>query len=237
MFAQESEATMVNPFNSPEDRQEGARIFVSQCASCHGKDGRGGQGTPDMTTGVFKRASSDEGLVRVITKGVPGTNMPGFGLSSRQNWQVVAFIRSLAADRAEESKAGSVDRGAQLYAANGCGRCHDLGGAPDLAVAARRLTPSELRQAILDPQAEVHPDAWKVQAVTKDGRPISGARLNEDTFTVQYRDGQGQLRTAAKAELDRYEIVKTSPMPAFAGKLSEAELNDLIAFLVRRVAR
>ncbi|MFN0106430.1 MAG: c-type cytochrome, partial [Bryobacteraceae bacterium] len=37
-----------NPFTSPVDRQAGAMFFRSQCASCHGQDGKGGAAGPDL---------------------------------------------------------------------------------------------------------------------------------------------------------------------------------------------
>src|SRR5262245_31673309 len=80
--AQESESALSNPFTSDADVAAGEKIFVSQCASCHGRDGRGGGGGPDLTTGRFKRASSDEGIFQIINKGIPGTTMPGFLLNA-----------------------------------------------------------------------------------------------------------------------------------------------------------
>jgi mono/diheme cytochrome c family protein len=91
LAAQESEAALTNPFTSDADVAGGEKIFVSQCASCHGRDGRGGGGGPDLTTGRFKRASSDEGIFQIINKGIPGTTMPGFQLNAGPVWRVVAY--------------------------------------------------------------------------------------------------------------------------------------------------
>src|SRR5258708_7238821 len=89
LFAQHSETALTNPFRSPDDRARGGAFFRSQCASCHGIDGKGGASGPNLSTGNFRHASNDEGLFRVITKGVAGTSMPGFSMNGREIWQIV----------------------------------------------------------------------------------------------------------------------------------------------------
>lgn len=232
--AQESSVTLTNPFSSPSDLAQGERIYLAQCALCHGKDGRGGGGGSDLTTGSFKRASSDEGLFQIIAKGIPGTVMPGFNLSGREIWQVLAYIRSLNVRRSAEIVKGDPAAGARLFEKNGCGGCHGTGDGPELAGIGSRRSLAELRRSILDPQAEVSSAWWRIEAVTKDGRKVSGRRLNEDTYTVQLIDAGGRLRSLSKLDLAGYKILRASPMPTFRGRLSESELDDLLAFLVKK---
>ena len=73
-LAQESDAALANPFTSDADVAAGEKTFLSQCASCHGRDGRGGAGGPDLSTGRFKRASSDEAIFQIVNRGIPGTD-------------------------------------------------------------------------------------------------------------------------------------------------------------------
>ena len=232
---EESSLAMNNPFNTPADRENGARIFLSQCAACHGRDGRGGQGTPDFTTGRFRRSSSDEGLFQIINKGVPGTTMPAFALNARETWSTLAYIRSLSAGRGGTAVVkGDASRGAELFRAQGCVRCHVEGNAPDLTGIGRFQSVGEIRRSIVDPQADVPPQYFRIRGTTKAGVTLSGTRLNEDTHSVQYRDTSG-LKSVMKSNLATYEIIRTSPMPA--AKLSEAQLDDLVAFLMTGVAR
>ena len=220
---------MSNPFNTPTDRENGARIFLSQCASCHGRDGRGGQGTPDFTTGRFRRASSDEGLFHLIGKGIPGTTMPAFSLSAREAWSTLAYLRSFSAGRtASDASSGDAHRGAELFASKGCARCHQA-DAPDLAGIGRFQSIAEIRRSIINPQADVPPQYFRLRATTKSGSTLSGTRLNEDTYSVQYRDAQG-LKSVLKSNLATYEIVRTSPMPTL--NLSAAQVDDLVAYLL-----
>jgi mono/diheme cytochrome c family protein len=55
--------------------------------------------------------------------------------------------------------------------------------------------------------------------------------MNEDMDSFQIREASGRLRSLWKADLAGYEIVRTSPMPAFKGKLQRDQLDDLIAYL------
>jgi cytochrome c oxidase cbb3-type subunit 3 len=232
---EESSQTVSNPFNTPADRENGARVFRSQCAACHGLDGRGGQGTPDFTTGRFRRASSDEGLFQIIGKGIPGTTMPAFSLNARDTWSTLAYIRSLSAGRATAgSSAGDAVRGRELFRSQGCARCHVDGAAPDLTGIGRFQSVSEIRRSIVEPQADVPPQYFRIRATTKAGAAISGTRLNEDTYSVQYRDANG-LKSVMKSSLAAFEIIRTSPMPTV--KLTDAQVNDLLAFLMTGESR
>lgn len=208
---------------------------LSQCASCHGRDGRGGQGTPDFTTGRFRRASSDEGLFQLIGKGIPGTVMPGFNLNARETWSTLAFIRSLSAGRAATTASkGDPARGADLFRSQGCARCHVNGNGPDLAGIGRFQSASEVRRSIVDPQADVPPQYFRMKATTKAGAALAGIRLNDDTHSVQYRDAGG-LKSVMKSSLATYEIIRASPMPA--SKLDEAQMDNLVAFLMKGESR
>ena len=234
--AQESSTALSNPFTSPADVADGERVYLSQCASCHGREGRGTSAGPDVSTGNFRRASSDEGLLQVINKGVPGTTMPAFSMNSRQAWQIVAFLRSLAANRAKQTSPGDPAIGARIYQANGCAGCHTT-TAPELFGIVARRTLNELRESILDSQADVPSQYWRLRITKNDGGNLSGDLLNEDTFSIQFRDAGGNLRSVRRADVRKIEYDRTSPMPSFRQKLSDTDLNHLLAFLISRGAR
>ena len=65
-----------------------------------------------------------------------------------------------------------------------------------------------------------------------DGREVRGLRVNEDTFTIQIRDATHRFRSFRKQEL---RVVERQPdhsvMPSYRDRLSDAELDDLIAYL------
>jgi putative heme-binding domain-containing protein len=238
MAVGQEHSTLNNPFNTPADRAAGEKMFRTQCATCHGPDGSGGAGGPELVTGTFRRGDSDEALFQTVAKGIPGTNMPAFPGTGRETWQIVAFVRSLSTGRAGERAKGDSARGAVLFEKHGCRQCHSIEGeggnaGPDLSNIGVTLSLAQLRRSILTPDAEVSPDYWTLRARTKSGEPISGVRMNEDTFSYQYLD-KGRLRSVMKSDLAEHETIRKSVMPSYEGKLSAAELNDLIAFLAAR---
>ena len=224
------------PFSTPEDQAAGAKSFRSQCAACHGLDGSGGVVGPSLTSGSFKHGDSDEALYRVITKGVPGTAMTGFSLGGREVWQLIAFLRAANIGKGAQQAKGDPAKGEQVFNSSGCMRCHSNGKAggltgPDLSEIGSRRTLAELERSVLDPNAEVAPDYWSLRAKTKSGENVSGTRMNEDMTSFQIREPSGRLRSLWKRDLASYEIVRTSPMPSFQGKLSSPDLENLVAYL------
>ena len=236
LAAQQHGSITGNPFTSPEDRDAGAQSFKSQCAACHGLDGSGAAAGPDLSTGAFKHGGTDEALFRTITKGVAGTPMVGFNLNGREAWQLITFLRYLSIGKAADKAKGDAAKGAQTFSSSGCVRCHTVGTAgglsgPDLSEIGSRRSLAQLETAVVDPSAEVAPDYWSLRARTKTGESITGIRMNEDMDSFQLLESSGRLRSVMKADLATFEIVRTSPMPSFKGKLQGAALEDLIAYL------
>lgn len=233
-LAQESNAALSNPYTSDVDIAAGEKLFVAQCASCHGRDGRGGASGPDLSTGRFKRASSDESLFQIINRGIPGTTMPGSPFNAGQIWRLVAYVRSLSGARRLAVTGADPARGAAVFAKLKCGGCHTAGStAPDLAIVSPNRSLNELKQSLFEPSAEVNSAFWRVTVTPKaGGAAVTGTRLNEDTFTVQLRERGGRLRSFAKEDIAGLEIDRRSPMPSFQGKLTDAEFADLVAHLI-----
>ena len=95
----------------------------------------------------------------------------------------------------------------------------------------KRRSLAQIESSVLDPDADVSPDYWSLRARTRTGQTITGIRLNEDMTSFQIREQSGHLRSLWKTDLASYEIVRSSPMPSFKGKISSGDLDDLIAYL------
>ena len=234
LWAQQT--TITNPHTSPEDVAAGGRIFRAHCAVCHGPDGAGGRGAK-LTRGEFRHATSDEGLYKIIADGIPGTEMPSTFFHGTQLWQVVSYVRSLSRRTPEASLTGSATAGKRVFSGKGgCQMCHMVDGeggrlGPDLSLIGETRSAQHLRVSVLKPNAQIFPYDRSIRAVTRDGKTITGRRLNEDTHSVQLLDSQEKMVSLLKEEITKYEIIPESAMPSYEGKLAEGELDDLIAYL------
>jgi putative heme-binding domain-containing protein len=104
--------------------------------------------------------------------------------------------------------------------------------APDLSDIGSVRQPAAIQRSLVAPNDAMLPINRTVSIVTNDGRTIRGRRINEDTFTVQLMDSQERLVSLEKSNIRQYDIGKTSDMPSFSGKLSEAEIADIVAYLI-----
>ena len=229
------ESGVKNPHATPADVAAGAKIFRSHCAECHGLQGEGDRG-PKLTTGVFFHGSTDADLLRNVSEGIPGTAMPGVFFSPDQVWQVVAYVRSLSRRRGAGRPPGDPARGAKLFREKECDLCHLVQGeggvqGPDLSVIGSQRSVEHLRQAILDPNATVLREYWIARVTHENGAAYSGFVVNEDTHTVQILDFSRGLQSLAKRDFRKFEIDKSSVMSSYRDRLSETEVQDLVAYL------
>jgi putative heme-binding domain-containing protein len=236
--------------SSASELAQGERLFQVHCAGCHGPKGEGGEG-PTLATPTLVRAPTEESLVKVIAEGIPGTEMPRSRLDQEQIKQIAAFVRQLGQSPPERVP-GDPNRGQQLYLTKGgCAQCHALNGrggalGPDLTEIGLRRGARYLRTALTDPEADVpksfgvfRADAsipenfLQVRVVTKDGRRLTGARVNEDTFSIQFRDAAGRVHSFFKSELaELHKDWGKSSMPSYRDVFSKEELDDVVAYLV-----
>lgn len=235
-FAQEKTPDPLS-IASATDIDAGKRLYDSQCALCHGIGGTGGRG-PAFTVPKLHRAANGQELIEVIAGGVEATGMPAFWfLGERPIFQVAAYVRSLGATTQAAPLRGNAERGQTIFKSKGCAGCHVVAGAgsaygPELTDIGARRNAAYLRQALLDPGASLPQGFAMVRATPKNGPAVTGVRLNEDSFTIQIRDAAGKFHSFRKQDLaDLHKDFDKSPMPAYRGQLSDAELDDLVAWL------
>jgi cytochrome c oxidase cbb3-type subunit III len=227
-----------NPYTSPADLARGAQIYNGSCQGCHGPRGEGGKGA-NLAQPRLANAPTDRALFRIIRFGIPGTEMPSVWLmTDRETWQVAAFVRSLGAVE-PGVVAGNAKRGEEVVETKAnCARCHIIGGSggrmgPELTDIGLRRSASYLRAALVDPEAAVPANYMQLRLRTRDGKQLSGVRLNEDSFTIQIRDFRDNLHSFYKDELIELQYDRgRSAMPSYRGTLTGAELDDVVAYLV-----
>lgn len=91
-----SSAQLKNPYAGQASAvAAGARLYATDCGSCHGIKGRGTANIPPLSEGPTQSASDGE-LFWFITNGAPDKGMPSWAsLSERQRWQIVTYLKSL----------------------------------------------------------------------------------------------------------------------------------------------
>src|SRR5437867_4751027 len=220
---------------SQADVETGYNLYNTNCITCHGANGDSVPGV-NLRSGQFRRASNDSDLNRLIQTGIPGTAMPPGRFNTAELAGLVAYIRSMREFDAQPAR-GDARRGQTLFEGKGgCTTCHRINGkgsrvGPDLSDIGAVRSPNALERALIDPTASLLPLNRSVRAVTRDGKVITGRRLNEDTYTVQLIDSEERLVSLEKAALREYTVMKTSSMPSYKDKLSPAELDDIVAYL------
>jgi putative heme-binding domain-containing protein len=221
---------------SPADIEAGALLYREHCAVCHGQDGELISGV-NLRRGQFRRGNSDDDLMQVISRGVPGTAMPPHNFTNPQLWSLVAFVRTMREFQDGPISAGDASRGLKLLEGKGgCLACHRVGDkgsrlGPDLTEIGIIRPRSHLERSVLEPNESILPQHRSVRAVTRDGTVVIGRRLNEDTHTVQILDAKEQLLSLSKDGLKEYGTMKTSPMPSYRGKFTAQELADIVQYL------
>jgi cytochrome c oxidase cbb3-type subunit III len=226
--------------------EEGKRLFEQNCSVCHGVDAGGGDG-PDLH-GVLA-SLGDASVQDIIRRGIPGTAMPGSStLSEREAAAIVAYLRKLDSTTASEETSGDPKKGEALYHSSGCPACHMIAGqggstGPDLTrIGAMRGT-TNLQARLRDPGANLPKvgegpfgNRWTqylmYRAVEQDGRVVEGMRVGEDSFTIVLKDANGKFHGFWKPGLRSLEKEPgKSFMPSLKGTLSQAQLDDVVAYL------
>ena len=213
----------------------GMGLFRARCADCHGIDARGVRG-PDITQ-VWASGRTDEGLFKTVKEGVPNTEMPANPrMFDHEAWQVLAYLRTLAAPAPTDPPRGNAENGKQIYQKM-CVACHRVDGVggrlgPDLS----RIGVARSREAIVlrivgDVEGS-RPGYQPVTLTPETGPPITGVKKNEDLFSVQIMDSRERIQGYEKDKMKAVQNGTRSLMPAFgSNRLSASDLDDLVRYL------
>lgn len=92
--------------------EQGAQVFSTRCASCHGPDGRGVIG-PNLTDLYQLHGSTRLDLFTTVKNGVPGTAMPAWG-EQLQPGDVFAAATFVSTLRGKNVPGGKAPQGASV---------------------------------------------------------------------------------------------------------------------------
>ena len=227
------------PQGANPDSASALRIFASNCAGCHGLDGKGGERAPDIVTRPNVRQLSDSQLLEILQKGIPEKSMPSFSyLDEAVLRSLVAHLRTLQGNPATAKLSGDARRGRGLFFGKAeCSRCHMVRGqggffGSDLTGYSRGRSPEVIRDAIVFPNRDTDPRNRTVIAVLPSGKTLEGIARNEDNFSIQLLTQDGTFYSLSKSKLKNLSYRKESPMPADYGtRLSASEIDHLVSYL------
>jgi cytochrome c oxidase cbb3-type subunit 3 len=121
----------------PQARAIGERLFLTNCAQCHGSDAGGGKGFPSLRDNDWLYGGEPENIKASITDGRRGVMPPlGAALSQEDIWNAAHYVMALSkqlhnAERAEKGKA---------VFQTICAACHGPEGKGNPAIGAPNLT-------------------------------------------------------------------------------------------------
>jgi cytochrome c oxidase cbb3-type subunit 3 len=227
-----------NPLEANKEAiQAGMGQFRVRCADCHGMDATGVRG-PDITQ-VWASGRSDGGLFLTLRNGVANTEMPSVGprTPDHEIWQILAYLRTLAAPAPTDPPRGNAENGERLFRAN-CASCHRVNGrggrfGPDLSrignARARDVMVRRIRGAIEENGAGYAP----VTLTTPSGQQVQAVKKNEDLFSVQVMDSRERIQGYIRGDLKEVKDETKSAMPPFGtDRLSESQLDDVVRYLM-----
>ena len=165
----------------PQAMAIGERLFLNNCAQCHGSDARGSKGFPNLTDGDWLHGGAPAKIQETITLGRIGVMPPmAAAVGSPEDVKNVAnYVLSLSGSPHDSVRAGL---GKSKFTA--CAACHGMGGG---------------------------------------GNPMLGAPNLADRVWLH---GYGQ-----DAIVSIINTGKTNQMPAQQGRLTEAQIQVLSAYV------
>lgn len=136
IFEAYAERDVTDLATDPEALKVGQRLFLQNCAQCHGSDARGMRGFPNLTDDAWLYGGSPEQIRTTLLQGRQGV-MPGWidSFGEQGIKEVVAYTLSLSGRKVDPQLA---EAGEAKFAA--CAACHGQDGKGNYAMGAPNLT-------------------------------------------------------------------------------------------------
>jgi cytochrome c oxidase cbb3-type subunit III len=217
---------------------QGAMLFDSNCGSCHGSDGRGGEHAPDIATDPEIQRLADSDLIAIAKDGVPG--MPAFDwLGQEKLTTIIHYLRTLQGRQIDIKLPGNPKSGEALFFGGArCSECHMVNGkggfiGGDLSLYGADESAGQIRSVILDPERNLPPRKKATTVVTRTGQKFTGMLKVDDNFSVSIQTMDGNFHFLPKSELTHIDRGSHSLMPVVYGSmLNDEQVNDLVSYLL-----
>jgi cytochrome c oxidase cbb3-type subunit 3 len=192
LYAGLASATPEQLVANPQAMAIGERLFLNNCAACHGSDGRGSKGFPNLADADWLYGGSHEKIVETITAGRQGVMPPmGAALGTPDDVRNVAhYVLSLSGTTHDAAKAAA---GQAKFAV--CAACHGPDGKGNPALGAPNLTDKVWLHGFGEEAIVAMINEGKTNVM-----PAQASRFTPDQIRVlgAYVMGLGQRTVAAK---------------------------------------
>lgn len=137
LYAQYSETPVEELIANPEAMKMSRRLFNNNCAVCHGSDGRGSYGFPNLADSDWLYGGSVEDIKTTLVNGRQGA-MPALGGALGEDGvdNVAEYVFKISGREHDVKKA---EAGGQLFATY-CAACHGADGTGNKMLGAPNLT-------------------------------------------------------------------------------------------------
>jgi cytochrome c oxidase cbb3-type subunit III len=234
----------------PEAVARGEKLFVTNCAFCHGTNARGGATGPDLVRSVL--VLHDEGTGKnigpVVLNGRPAKGMPKFDFNDAQVKDIAAFLQSLsqAAANRMDYKILNINTGdpkaGEAYFNAHCATCHSPNR--DLAHIADKYDAATLESKFLYPLEHHYPGmpgpppdpkAEKMVTVTlPNGESVSGTLDSMDDFSIALTDSSGEYHSWLIGDGSGIRVDIRDPLEAHEELLkryTDTDMRNILAYL------
>lgn len=212
----------------------GQKIFLQNCAFCHGQNATGAEGPDLVRSSVVLHDEQGNLIGQVVLKGRPDRGMPAFpSFSNDQIRYLAAFLHSrveAAANRfgykVLNVVTGNPEQGKAFFEEH-CTSCHSATG--DLAHVAQKYEPADLQAEFLYPYNSKLPVTAVVSE--QDGTQVNGKLKYLDDFNIAIWDDSGTYRSWPLAGL-QFKI--NDPLAGHRELLAiytNADMHNVLAYL------
>jgi mono/diheme cytochrome c family protein len=230
----------LGPLPDLEAAKRGEPLYRQYCLVCHGDEGRGAQAPSLIRSPLMLHDENGADLAPLLKSG-RGAMPAAPGLTDDEIYSLSQYVHlqiELTANRGTygetyaglaSTPTGDVAKGQAFFnGAGGCTACHSVTG--DLAnIGARIPQAAAIKTRFLWPTSSAKPG---VRVTTPQGQVVTGTLKTINDFDISILDSSGTYRYWRRSQVTVEVDDKLAGHRALLPKYSDADINNLAAYLV-----